>query len=170
MDSISRADPEPARRVPAAVQLAQPLRTANTVAMTFRALFLLLGLALFAGCQSDEVPPELEDPARVTGTLTYLQRVALPPDSVVHIALFVLSHPGAPASLVNEETFVPQSQVPIPFEMWYRRDTIDANRIYALQARIDVGDKTWFKNNELVPVITNGALRGVQLVLDMSSS
>lgn len=135
--------------------------------MTFRALIPMLGLVFFAACASSEVPPELEDPARVSGTVTYLQRIALPPDAVVHISMFVLSYPGAPASLVNEMTFNDPGQVPIPFEIWYRRDTIDEHRIYAIQARIEAAGKTWFTNRELVPVITNGAYREVQVVLDL---
>jgi putative lipoprotein len=138
--------------------------------MRFRALLVLLGLIYFAGCASDEIPPELEDPARVSGTITYAQRVALPDDAVLRISLFAMVQPGSPGTLVNEETIAAPGQVPIPFEMWYRRDTIDPHRIYALRARIEAGGKIWFVNNELVPVITNGAYRNVRIILDIVPS
>jgi putative lipoprotein len=134
--------------------------------MSVRALLPLLLLAFFAACSSNEIPPELEDPARVMGTLTYMQRVTLPEDAVVTISLFVLPRPGSPASLVNEMPIPEHGQVPIPFEIWYRRDTIDEHKIYALKARIDVQGQTWFENRDLVPVITNHALRDVEILLD----
>ena len=137
--------------------------------MRYGTLALLLALLFLGiGCKADEnEKAALEDPARVTGSLTYVQRVALPPNAVAHVLLSVLSRSGAPASLINEATITDLGQVPIPFEMYYRRDTIDPHNTYALQARIVVDGKTWFENRQPVPVITNGVLRDVQLVLDM---
>jgi putative lipoprotein len=130
---------------------------------------LLFALSFSLGCKTDiNEQAALEDPARVSGNMTYLQRVALPPDAVAYVSLFVVPHPGAPATLVNEATIADVGQVPIPFEIWYRRDTIDAHRLYGLRARIDAEGKTWFENKDLVPVITNGILRDVQIMLDMS--
>jgi uncharacterized lipoprotein YbaY len=136
--------------------------------MSIRSLALLVGLYICIGCKADEnKKAELEDPARVSGSLTYVQRVALPPDAVARVTLLVMSRPGAPASLINEATITDVGQVPVPFEVYYRRDTIDAHSTYAVQARIVVGGKTWFENKQPAPVITNGALRDVQVVLDM---
>jgi uncharacterized lipoprotein YbaY len=50
--------------------------------------------------------------------------------------------------------------------MFYRRDTIEQQMIYAIKARIEVDGQTWFENRELIPVITNHALRNVDIVLD----
>jgi putative lipoprotein len=131
-------------------------------------LALLLGLCICIGCKADaNKQAELEDPARVSGTLTYLQRVALPPDAVARVSLSVVSHSGAPASLINEDTITDVGQVPIPFVVYYKRDTIDVHNTYVLQASIVAGGKTWFENKQPKPVITNGALREVEIVLDM---
>lgn len=131
-------------------------------------LALLLALYFGIGCKADEnQKAALEDPARVSGNLTYLQRVALPPNAVARVSLYVMTRSGAPAALINEATIDDLGQIPIPFEMYYRRDTIDAHSTYALQARIVVDGKTWFENRNPVPVITNGTLRNVQVILDM---
>jgi putative lipoprotein len=142
--------------------------SANTVRMRFGTLALWLALFFGIGCKADEnQTAALEDPARVSGSLTYVQRVTLPPNAVARVTLLALSHSGAPASLINEETIADLGQLPIPFLVYYRRDTIDAHNTYALQARIVADGKTWFENREPVPVITNGVFRNVQIVLDM---
>jgi putative lipoprotein len=134
--------------------------------MIARALLPLLFAVFFVACASHEIPPELQDPARVEGTLTYRERVTLPGDAIVRLSLFALPRPGAPATLVNEDTMNDPGQIPIEYWMFYRRDTIEQHLIYAIQARIEVAGKTWFENRELVPVITNHALRNVEIVLD----
>jgi len=134
------------------------------------ALALFVALASCLGCKTDaNEKAALEDPARVTGTLTYMQRIALPPDAVARVSLSVMSRTGAPQSLINEATIDDLGQVPIPFEVYYRRDTIDPAKTYALEARIVVEGKTWFESRQPVPVITNGLLRDVQIILDVSA-
>jgi putative lipoprotein len=132
------------------------------------ALALLVALPFAFGCKTDEnQKAALEDPARVTGTLTYMQRIALPHDAVARISLSVMSRNGTPQSLINEATLEDLGPVPIPFEIYYRRDTIDPAKAYALEARIVADGKTWFESRQPVPVITNGLLREVQIFLDL---
>ena len=56
---------------------------------------------------------------RVTGRVTYLQRIALSPAAVVQVQLIDLSRADAAASMLAEQTLHPQHQVPIPFELAY---------------------------------------------------
>jgi uncharacterized lipoprotein YbaY len=129
---------------------------------------LALTLALAFGCESQEQESGGDEgPARVYGTVTYLQRVALPPDAVVHVSLFDGARGSRTRNLVNESTIAAEREVPFQFAVWYRPDTIDPAHTYTLEARIDAGGKTWFKNAEDVPVITHGAPTQVELVLQM---
>ena len=79
--------------------------------------------------------------AQVTGSVTYLQRIALSPAALVQVELVDLSRADAPAVVLAEETIRPEHQVPIPFELVYDRSKIDPARRYGVQARITDGDR-----------------------------
>jgi putative lipoprotein len=132
------------------------------------ALALLLTLVLAFGCETpeDELPTE-EGPARVFGTVTYLQRVSLPPDAVVHVSLFDGARDSQSRNLVNEQTVAAEGELPYHFAVWYKPDTLDPHHTYTLEARIDAGGHTWFKNTNEVRVITHGAPSQIELVLQM---
>jgi putative lipoprotein len=115
-------------------------------------LGLLLGTAALVGCGSSS------GVASVTGTVTYLQRSALPPDAVVTVRLEDVSKAGAPADVIGEEVIQTEgAQVPIPFEVTYDPGQIEENHSYSLQVRIEDGaGKLLFINDTNVPVITRG--------------
>src|SRR5262245_33600470 len=79
---------------------------------------LVMGAALL-GCQAARGwKPSTQ--AKITGSVSYVQRVALPPNSTVQLHLEDVSRPDAPAILVAEEKVPTQGrQVPIPFELKY---------------------------------------------------
>lgn len=54
---------------------------------------------------------------RVTGSISYLQRVALPPNSEVIVQLRDVSCMGAKADILAEQRFTARSRVPLPFEL-----------------------------------------------------
>ncbi|MGH8249787.1 MAG: YbaY family lipoprotein [Steroidobacteraceae bacterium] len=108
-------------------------------------------IALLAGCQTtggesppasgDAAPPVAE--ARLTGTVSYRERMALPPDATVEVRLEDVSQADAPAALIAEQRIeVDGRQVPIPFELAYPLDRIEMNRRYALRAEIRGADGT----------------------------
>ncbi len=95
--------------------------------------------------------------ARVTGTVTYLQRIALPPGAVIEVRLLDVSRVGATATTIAEQIINPAGrQVPIPFELRYDPRRIEERRRYTIQARILVGGRLRFINTEAYPVITGG--------------
>jgi putative lipoprotein len=115
------------------------------------ALALLLGLVLLAGCGKSSQ-------ATVSGTVTYLQRIALPPDAVVTVRIEDVSKADAMAEVIGEQVIhTDGAQVPIPFEVAYDTDQIEENHSYSLRARIEDGaGKLLFTNDTSVPVITRG--------------
>jgi putative lipoprotein len=104
---------------------------------------------------------------RVSGTLSYLQRIALPPGSDVIVQLRDVSRMDARADVLAEQRFTTRSQVPLPFELVVSAGKIDPRMRYAVAARIEQGGKLLFINDRIYPVLTQGNGNRVDLVLHM---
>jgi len=94
--------------------------------------------------------------AAVTGTVFYLERMALPSGAVLTVQLVDVSIADAPAVVIARETKTLTTQVPIPFSLSYDPKKIIQLHSYAVQARIEVDGKLRFINTTSNPVITNG--------------
>jgi heat shock protein HslJ len=105
--------------------------------------------------------------AQVTGTVTYLQRMALPPDAVVHVKLLDVSLQDAPARLLKEQIITnPSQQVPIPFEIEYDPAAIDPRHTYAVQVRITTKGRPIFITTSAYHVITRGNPTHIELIVE----
>jgi putative lipoprotein len=124
------------------------------------------GTLRFAAAAAVEAPaeagaeePELsEAAASVTGTVTYLVRMALPDDAVVTVQIQDTSLADAPAVVVGEQVIeTGGQQVPIAFEVAYNPDDIQEAKTYTMSARIeDSAGTLLFINDTSIPVITAG--------------
>lgn len=105
------------------------------------------------------VGPAAAQTTAVTGTVTYLQRSALAPDSVVKVQIQDVSRADAPAEVIGEQVFVTEGkQVPLPYNVSYDPAKIVENHRYVVRARIEAADGTLlFTNDTAIPVITAGA-------------
>ena len=104
--------------------------------------------------------------ARVTGTVTYRERIALPPTAVIKVQLVDVSRADAPAIVLGEQvTHAAGKQVPFAFEIQFDPATIEANHSYAVQARIEQDGKLRFISDRHYAVITRGAPNRVDIVL-----
>jgi putative lipoprotein len=91
----------------------------------------------------------------VTGTVTYLQRMALPPAAEVRVRLEDVSLQDAPAGLIAEETFSTKGkQVPIPFTIKFDRKLIEESHAYSVRAEIYVDGEQRFTTTQTYPVLT----------------
>ena len=103
---------------------------------------------------------------KVTGTLTYRERIALPPDAVIKVQLVDVSRADAPAIVIGEQvTHAAGKQVPFAFEIQFDPARIEANYSYAVQARIEKDGKLRFISDRHYAVITGGAPTHVDIVL-----
>ena len=128
----------------------------------------LLAALLTVGCSSVHTASDGggAPAARVTGTVTYLQRVALPPTAVVKVQLVDVSRADAAATVLGEQTIAAGGkQVPFAFEIPYDPAKVQPNYSYAVQARIEDGGKLLFINDQRYAVITRGAPTHVDMVL-----
>ena len=122
--------------------------------------------AVFAG---DRISVESRAPeAAVTGTLTYLQRIALPDDAVVTVQIQDVSRAGAAAIVIGEQIIDNPGQPPIPYVVEYDPDEIDERFTYAVSATITDGSGALlFRNTTVIPVITQGApTSDVEILVD----
>ncbi len=128
-----------------------------------RWLFLLAILVSIDGMAGGE-------PASVTGTVTYRERIALTPEAVVGVQLLDVSVADASAKLIAEQTIKPQHQVPIPFELIYDPAVIDERFTYAVRATIRERGRLMFTTDRSYRVLTRGSPSHVDLVLVRTSN
>jgi putative lipoprotein len=126
----------------------------------------LAGMVCFFPVIASAKPPQSRC-AKVTGMVTYLQRLALPPTAVVDVKLLDVSLQDAPARLLGEQIITnPGHQVPIPFEIAYDPAAIDPRHTYAVQARITARGRLIFISTSAYHVITRGNPNHVEVIVD----
>jgi putative lipoprotein len=128
-----------------------------------------LGLLLILnGCATSNVVPGTSGGAeapRVTGSVTYHERIALPPTALVKVRLVDVSRADAPSELLAEQVIAAAGrQVPIPFALAYDAATIDPAHTYAVQVRIEDAGRLLFISDTHHPVITRDHPRHVDIV------
>jgi len=131
---------------------------------------MLILVSILTACTARVEP--LAEPAvlsgKITGSVTYRERMTLPPDAVLQVALLDVSRVDAAATLIAEKTFVLEQSVPIPFELDYDTALIDPRLVYAVRATIKRDDDFLFVTDTHYPVLTRGHGDKVDLVLKRS--
>ncbi|ABF54786.1 YbaY family lipoprotein [Sphingopyxis alaskensis] len=94
----------------------------------------MVAAPLLAACAT--IPPA-EQPVTVTGSITYRERIALPPTARVEIALADVSLADAPSTTVARQSFTADGrQVPFAFSLTVDQRQLDPRHSYAVSARI----------------------------------
>lgn len=98
---------------------------------------ILVGCARSGGTDGP-VPPAPGTAVEVmTGTVSYRERMALPPDALVEIQLSDVSRQDVAATVVAQTVVSPAGrQVPLPFELRYDPARIEPGHSYAVRATI----------------------------------
>lgn len=113
------------------------------------------------------VPVTSSTGTQVTGTVTYRERIALPPNAVIHVSLQDVSRAGAPAIILGEQSIPANgAQVPIPFAIAYDPAAIDERFTYSVRARITVDGQLAFTSTTATLVITRGNPTQVEIVVE----
>lgn len=101
----------------------------------------------------------------VTGTVTYLERIALAPDAVIEVTLEDVSLQDVPAVVLDRQTIRAQGQqVPIPFRLRYDPLRLNTAHTYAVRARITENGQLRWTSDTHTPVITQGnPIRDVEI-------
>ncbi|MCA0873211.1 YbaY family lipoprotein [Seohaeicola saemankumensis] len=101
----------------------------------------------------------------VSGTVTYLERIAVPPGAVLEVELHDVSRADAASVRLSGQRFA-LDRVPFPFALSYDDNLIDERMSYTVQARILSGDVVLYRSTTAYPVLTRGAAGEVDIVVD----
>lgn len=102
---------------------------------------------------------------RITGTATYRERIALPPNAVFEARLEDVSRADAPAQVVNSVTIAGPGNPPISFTIPFTGKEIDRRHHYSVSGSIRVDDRLVMATDRASPVITQGMPNAVTLLL-----
>lgn len=113
--------------------------------------FILCAALMLTGCEEEKT-------GEIAGTVSYLQRIALPPDARLTVRLEDVSRADAPALMVAEITAPTNgAQVPLPYELSYSTAAIHPSHRYQLRALItDKDGKLLFISTQAHPVVPQG--------------
>ncbi len=115
---------------------------------------VLLGPVLLAGPQ----------PAEVTGTALYRERIAMPPGAVFEVTLEEAGKPGAQPVILGQMRKTDAGQPPYAFTITYDKAKVRKRRTYVIRARVLVDGRPRFES-EAVRVLTRGKGRDAGAVL-----
>ena len=94
---------------------------------------------------------------RLTGQVTYRERIALPQDAVLHLKLEDVSRQDVRATFIAGQVIPTEGrQVPIPFALYFAADAIDPRYTYQVRADILIDGKRRFLTTQAYPVLTRG--------------
>jgi putative lipoprotein len=122
-----------------------------------------------AAAPGDTASSTSATPGSVTGTVSYLYRIAMPSTAVVDVQLQELSRADATAPIIAEQKIVfGDHQVPIPFDLKFDPAKINPQHRYGLRASIRVDGAVRFRTETAYPVITHGHSSKADLILQQA--
>ena len=142
--------------------------------LDLRIAALALSALAFAGCARQPAAPAdmgraAAPPAGLTsvsGTVTYRERVALPPTAVVTVQLVDAARADAPATVLAEQVIETQGrQIPIGFSLTVPAAAVAPPARLLLQAHITVDGAMRFATRQAVPVPYEGLARPIELLV-----
>ena len=104
---------------------------------------------------------------KVTGSATYRERIALPPDAVFEAVLEDVSLADAPARRIGQVRIQSLDAVPVQFEIPYDPGRIEPRLSYSVRATIRVDGRLWATTDQHYPVLTRSNGSEVQLQLKL---
>ncbi len=132
---------------------------------------------LMRRCTAGNTPPPAPLAAAVssfvdvTGSISYLQRIALPPDAIATIRVQDTSRAGAKALTLAEQTIeLAGQQVPVAFNLIVDRDLIGKRARLTVSARIESHGKLLFISDKVYPVkLIDGKSHSEMILRQVSS-
>ncbi|WP_299982259.1 YbaY family lipoprotein [uncultured Ruegeria sp.] len=126
--------------------------------------FPKLGQAIVAGAIVLALLGSQSSAGTVTGTATYRERIALPPDATLYVELQDISRADAAAVTLAAQRYA-LNGVPSGFELSFDDALIHEGVTYAVRGSILQGEELLFTTDMVHPVLTNGEGNSADLVL-----
>lgn len=127
--------------------------TASDTQYTFSAALSLPGGTLLHGCCRIG---EMSIAGRVTGNVSYVQPLALTPDTVAEVKLLDVSRPDPPFKVLAEHIIRNPPAGPVAFELAFDPRMIDPGHQYVVHARITESGRLVFISTTPHAVLTQG--------------
>jgi putative lipoprotein len=141
----------------------------NSIIAISIAIIAIIAIFIIAGKKS---PTPVV--ASVTGTVTYRERIALPPDTLVTVQLIAAPDTSSEPTVINEQIITPEpeQQVPFAFALDYDSATINPETTYTISAKITSGENVLWMTDTAPAVITDveTTTTDIEIVLVRSSS
>lgn len=150
-----------------------PKSIQGTLMKSFRIFTTLLALCLLlSGCSSFfQTKKTAALSGHVTGSVTYRERVALPPGAKVIVSLEDVTRTNRSGEFVAQQTMQPTSQVPIAFDLRYLPQAIDLEHRYAVSAAIvDDREELLWSSAEAIPVVLTASDKPLAIVVERVSN
>lgn len=103
----------------------------------------------------------------IDGSVTYLQRIALPPEAVLEVVLEDVSRADAAAVEIASLRIEAPGAPPYAFSLDYDPAAIDPRHLYSLRARITHDGALLMTTDTAYPVLTQAAGNEAEMVLRM---
>ena len=126
-------------------------------------LTLVAGLSLTQGCSSKDNADM--GPGSIAGTVTYRERMMIPPDAVATVTLEDVARADAKAELIATTTVVHEGGPPWKFTLEYDKSKITDRGRYALRGRIEADGQLMFTSTEHIPAFDHDADAPVEIML-----
>ncbi|MEB3362496.1 MAG: YbaY family lipoprotein [Synechococcaceae cyanobacterium] len=101
----------------------------------------------------------------LSGTASYRERIALPPDAVFEAVLIDAALADAPARELGRVRLQPAGQPPFRFTIPYRDADVTPAGRYAVRATVRQGERLLFTTDTFTPVLTGGPSQPLTLQL-----
>ena len=123
-----------------------------------RGMSLLVILAVSNAASSAALAQESDAAfGTVSGTVSYLQRIALPDNAEIVVELSDVSRMDVPSTLIASQRIITNGrQVPIPYSLSYDTASITESGTYTVSAKIFIGGQLRWISDTAHPVGNNG--------------
>ena len=101
----------------------------------------------------------------LSGTASYRERIALPPDAVFEAVLIDAAIADAPARELGRVRLQPAGQPPFRFSIPYSEREITPGGRYTVRATVRQGERLLFTTDTFTPVLTGGPSQPLNLVM-----
>lgn len=128
----------------------------------FLIAFMMSVVAVFTG-------PAMANDETLSGTVTYLDRRAVPPGAVLSVELVDVSRADAASVRISSRLYL-VDHVPFSFDLVYDSSLIEDRLTYAVQAKISLNGKALYRSTTHYPALTRNAPEQVDVVVERMSA
>jgi|28_taG_2_1085356.scaffolds.fasta_scaffold00020_136 putative lipoprotein len=101
----------------------------------------------------------------ISGSVTYRERIAMPPGVTLEVQLEDVSRMDAPAKIISEVTMNEAGNPPYDIIIPYNPDAIQDGRRYTVRASLRMGERLLFTTDTHTPVLSDGAGTDVSITM-----